>query len=154
MVKTPSKRGEHLARKVGSGRVLQAVAYALAAPAGGGVGRYVYLRPDIGDTPPEARVVEASGDDPALRQAFEGALAVLDEALTQGVAFPRITEPGKRDKPDHCRFCPVAEACRRDDSGFAAQLVAVMGGAEDAGLPALAAARRLWWLGTEREAAS
>ena len=153
-VKTPSKRDEHLVKKVESGRVLQAVAYALAAPSGGGVGRYVYLRPDIGDTPPEAREVAASGDDPRLRQAFEASLAVLDEALTEGVAFPRITEPGKRDKPDHCRFCPVAEACRRDDSGFAAQLVAVMAGAEDPGVVGLASARRLWWLGTDREAAS
>ena len=52
--KKPETRFGHLLKKVSRGRVLQAVAYALAGSSDAGTGRYVYLKPDIGDAPPNA----------------------------------------------------------------------------------------------------
>ena len=123
------------------------MAYALAAP--GGVGRYVYLRPDIAGAPEEARILEARGDDPELATAFEVAVGVVDAALVAGAMFPRVVEP-KGGTADHCRYCEVAEACRRDDSSIVRRLAELMEG-EEAGEGAVAAARDLWWLGVERE---
>ena len=149
-VKTPAIRHGHLVREVQSGRKLQAAAYAMAAPSGVGRGRYLSLKPDIGDAPPDCRVAEAVSDDPELSAAFADAVVTISSARSAGVAFARAVEP--KGKPaDHCRYCPVAEACRRNDTAFVDQLVELMeGGDEDADEP-FGAARRLWWLGVDRE---
>jgi hypothetical protein len=145
-----STRAGHLLKHVRRGRVLQAVAYALAAS--GGVGRYLYLRPDIGDAPDEARMLEAKGDDPDLTAAFDQAVGVIDAAMAAGAAFPRVKEPERKDlKTDHCTYCQVVEACRRDDSAFTRLLVELMNGEGGDPVPALESARDLWWLGVERE---
>jgi hypothetical protein len=149
--KKPETRARHLLAAVRTGRMLQAVAYALAVP--GGVGRYLYLRPDIGDAPVETRILEATGDDPELGAAFDGAIRTIDAALVAGVAFPRVAEP-KGKKAVHCEYCELAEACRKDDSSFTGRLAELMEGDGADGAPALAAARDLWWLGVEREASS
>ena len=52
---------------------------------------------------------------------------------------------------DHCKYCRVAEACRRDDSGFRIRLIEWMQSTETNPVPAARSARRLWWLGVERE---
>ena len=148
--KKPSTRRDHLLESVCTGRRLQAAAYAMAAPAGVGRGRYVSLKPDIGDAPPEARVAEAASDDPEVCAAFAGAVATISAALAAGLAFPRVVEP-RRGTADHCRYCPVAEACRKNDSGFVDQLVGLMEAGDDAADEPIGAARRLWWLGVERE---
>jgi hypothetical protein len=45
----------------------------------------------------------------------------------------------------------VAEACRRDDSGFRRRLVEWMGAAARSDDRDEKAARELWWLGFDRE---
>lgn len=146
--KLASTRERHLMAKVKTGHVLQAVAYALAAP--GGVGRYLYLKPDIGDAPDEARIFEARGDDPDLVTAFSDAVGVIVNSLATGAAVPMVDEPkGKNANP--CLYCEVEEACRRGDSAVRRQLNELMNGDRRGESAELAAARDLWWLGIERE---
>jgi len=147
----PDTRKKHLLAKVKTGRLLQAVAYALATPSNEGSGRYVYLRPDIGVAPPEARIVEASAEDSALTDAFNEAAEAIDACLTAGLVFPRVEEPNRK-KAAHCDTCQVAEACRRDDSVFRRRLIELMETEDDSADETLVAARRLWWLGVERKA--
>lgn len=151
--KKPETRFGHLLKKVSRGRVLQAVAYALAGSSDTGTGRYVYLKPDIGDAPPECRVLEATASNGDLCDAFWGAVATIEAALDEGAVFPRVREADGKDA-DHCRLCSVAEGCRRDDSVFRRNLESLLEGDEPADTAALCAARRLWWLGVEREAGS
>ncbi len=148
--KTETRFG-HLLTNVSRGRVLQAVAYALAGPAEGGIGRYVYLKPDIGEAPPESRVLEAAASNEDLRGAFWAAVEAIETGLETGAVFPRVFEADGK-KADHCRFCSVAEGCRWDDSAFRNRLVTLMEDDEPTDDAALTAARRLWWLGIEREA--
>ena len=149
--KKPETRSDHLFKKVSRGRVLQAVAYALAGPAGAGIGRYVYLKPDIGDAPPESRVIEAEASNEELSAAFFDAVEAIETALEAGAAFPRVREADGK-KADHCRFCSVAEGCRRDDSDFRRRLVKLLEDGEPKDDAEINAARRLWWLGVDREA--
>ena len=147
----PDTRKKHLLAKVKTGRLLQAVAYALATSSHEGSGRYVYLRPDIGAAPSESRIVEASADDSALTGAFNEAVEAIDACLTAGLVFPRVEEPNRK-KAAHCATCQVAEACRRDDSVFRRRLVELMETEDESADEPLVAARRLWWLGVERKA--
>ena len=149
--KKPETRFDHLFKKVSRGRVLQAVAYALAGPSDVGVGRYVYLKPDIGDAPPESRVIEAAAGNEDLSGAFFDSVEAIESALEMGAAFPRVREADGK-KADHCRFCSVAEGCRRDDSEFRRRLVQLLEDDEPSDDAAINAARRLWWLGVDREA--
>ena len=149
--KKPETRLGHLVKKVSRGRVLQAVSYALAGPADTGVGRYVYLKPEIGDAPPESRILEAAASNEDLCGVFWEAVAAIEAALEAGAVFPRVREADGKTA-DHCRFCSVAEGCRWDDSTFRRGLVALLEDDEPTEDAALTAARRLWWLGIEREA--
>ena len=151
--KLPKTREKHFLKKVETGRMLQAVAYALASPLHAGVGRYVYLRPEIGDTPPEARIVEVSGLDESFTESFDNAVKAIEASLENGAAFPRVDEP-KGKKAEHCGYCGVSEACRRDDSDFRRRLVELMESDEEAEPGAVAAARELWWLGIHEEDSS
>ena len=149
----PETRLGHLLKKVSKGRVLQAMAYALAGPSDEGVGRYVYLRPEIGDAPPECRILSAPARNEGLREAFWAAVAAIEAGLEAGSAFPRVREADGKDA-DHCRYCAVAEGCRRDDSDFCKHLVELLENDQPTDETALTAARQLWWLGIEREAES
>jgi len=153
MAKMPSTRAKHLLAEVGRGRLLQAVAYALAAPAGAGTGRYVALRPEIGDLPDEVRVTEVAADDESIVAAFRTSVGTIEAALAAGVAFPRVEEPRGKEAA-HCVWCAVAEACKRDDSSFRRRLVELMETNGEAVDSAIDAARDLWWLGREQEGGS
>ena len=78
-------------------------------------------------------------------------MAAIEAALEAGAVFPRVREADGKTA-DHCRFCSVAEGCRWDDSTFRRGLVALLEDDEPTEDAALTAARRLWWLGIEREA--
>jgi hypothetical protein len=151
--KGAATREKHLLKRVAGGRLLQAMAYALAGPGGTGVGRYVALHPEIGDLPDEVREVRAAADDGQLAEAFRTAVDVIENAMDAGVAFPRVDEPGG-GAARHCAWCSVAEACRRSDSSFRRALADLMEAGEASDDPAVEAARALWWLGTERTEAS
>ncbi len=75
-------------------------------------------------------------------------VATIDASLIAGAAFPRTDEPKGKDAK-HCAFCPVAEACRRDDSTFRERLAELMETGPLTDEIDLMAARRLWWLGVE-----
>jgi hypothetical protein len=146
--KQESTRRRHLGTEVARGRLLQAAAYAQAEGVGRARGSYLYLKP--GETwTAEMRSLTVDGEDEALAVSFATAVRTVAAARAQGTAFPRLEEAdGKTAK--HCGYCPVAEACRRDDSTFRRHLVAWMQGAAESGDPAVNASRALWWLGVER----
>ena len=90
------------------------------------------------------------GDDETFAELFESAVWSISEGRARGIVFPRLEEADGR-KAQHCDFCSVAEACRRDDSGFRGRLVEWMQGGKGNDEGDAAAARRLWWLGVDRE---
>ena len=145
-------RRRHLLREVAMGRTLQAVAYALGAPSPlGGEGRYLALRPDIGDAPEEARSTTVVSGDEEMADAFNHAVDTIVTGWRIGGLAPRVEEalnPGK--EPSACGYCPVAQACLRSDSGYRRRLVAWMEREAWSGSEVELAAINLWWLGVDR----
>jgi hypothetical protein len=142
----PTRR-KVLMKEVEKGRTLQAAAYAAASKDGSARGRYLWLKPDIGEAKEEVRSAVIRGDEPDFMAALAGAVSTVGLARREGAVFPRVEEVGKSTKPDHCKYCAVAEVCRRDDTAFRRRLVAWMV-KEDSGVgPAESAARALWRLG-------
>jgi len=143
-----STRSDHLRNKIARGRQLQAAAYSRASGIENARGEYLYLKPNE-DWTEEMREVVVDGDDDALIEPFTTAIRTIATARAEGVAFPRVEEADGK-KAEHCTYCAVAEACRRDDSAFRRDLVQWMNGDEGAGELAVDAARDLWWLGFDR----
>ena len=139
-------RRRHFLGAVAQGNALQAVAYALAAPGDGAEGRYLHLKPELGDAPEAARQVRVASGDAELAGAFADAVSAVAEAWREGAMFPRLEEPDGKDGRA-CAFCSVAEACLRDDSGVRRRLVSWLKAGDTAAAPVEAAARRLWRLG-------
>jgi RecB family exonuclease len=146
--KKEETRRQHQLVKVARGSALQGVAYALAAPGQTAEGRYLHLKPELGDAPEEAREVRIASGDPEPAAAFTRAVAAVAEAWRAGAMFARVEEPDGTDGRG-CKFCSVAEACLRDDSGVRRRLVAWLTAEDPAEAPIEAAARRLWRLGFE-----
>jgi len=144
-------RRKHLLEEVSAGRKLQAAAYAAASEDGSARGRYLWLRPDIAGAPEEARVAVIGGDQADFGAALAEAVDVVGAARESGAMFPRVEEVGSDKLPDHCKYCAVAEVCRRDDSAFRRRLVAWMEGSDSVAQEAETAARRLWHLGVEEK---
>ncbi len=150
--KKEDTRRQHLLHEVATGRTLQAVAYALGTPPPLlGVGRYLSLRPQIGDAPQEARRTSVRSDDDEMAAAFNHAVAVIVSGLRFGGLPPRVEEAHKPGKtPPACAHCPVVQACLRSDSGYHQRIVSWMAG-EGGGQSEVAdSASALWWLGVER----
>ena len=147
--KKAETRRTHLLRQVAQGRTLQAVSYSLAPKGIGGCGRYLYLIPDM-DGNDEARHVSVRRDDEEVVAKFAEAVCTIGDGRQAGVVFPRLEEADGR-AGQHCTYCRVGEACRRDDSRFRSRLVAWMQGEGTDDAPAAEIARSLWWLGVERE---
>jgi hypothetical protein len=146
--KTEATRAKHLLAQIGKGRLLQAAAYARAPDPATGSGRYLYLKPN------EAwdegiRQATVLGDDPDATELFAMAVRTIFNARREGVFFPRVEEADGK-KAQHCQWCRVAEACRRDDSDYRRHLVSWMGDASGSATAEERAARDLWWLGEER----
>jgi hypothetical protein len=146
--KTPETRDSHVLDKVAKGRLLQAAAYAGAVAAFNGGGRYVYLKPDD-RWDEEMRNVVVRGDDEEIAGPFERAVRTIAEGRAHGIVFPRLEEADGRNA-EHCSYCRVAEACRRDDSGFRRRLVEWMQGETATDDGDEKTARALWWLGAEQ----
>jgi len=146
--KQPKTRESHLRNKIARGRLLQAAAYAGATGADGS-GRYLYLKPDDrwGD---EIRNVVVCGNDEELVGPFEVAVRTIVEGRACGIVFPRVEEADGKSAV-HCGYCRVAEACRRDDTGFRRCLVEWMRKRAATDDRSQEAARALWWLGVERD---
>jgi hypothetical protein len=133
---------------VARGDALQGVAYALAVPGQPAEGRYLHLKPELGDAPDEARQVRFASADAEVAVAFARAVAAVAEAWRAGAMFARVAEPDGTDGRG-CKYCSVAEACLRDDSGFRRRLVAWLAAEDPTATPIETAARRLWRLGVE-----
>ena len=146
--KGEATRRRHLLREVAQGNALQGVAYALAAPADAAEGRYLHLKPEIGDAPDAARHVRIARADAEAAAAFTEAVAAVAEVWRLGAMFARVEEPDGKDGRA-CAFCSVAEACLRDDSGIRRRLVSWLEADDATATPVEAAARRLWRLGFE-----
>ena len=103
---------KRLLAAVREGKLLQAMAYERADPAGGARGRYLYLHSEAGA--PELAMPEG---DRELADLFAGTAASLLALWDAGSFFPRVVEPSGRQEPVRCKFCEVAEGCLRGDSG-------------------------------------
>ncbi len=124
--KRPENRRADLIAKIGSGALLQAVAYRRSAGPGAR-GRYFYLKPEV-----EIREF-AVEQDPEIDAAFDRAVAAGLAAHTAGSFFPRLVDPVGQKEPRRCDYCEVAEACLRGDSGARRRLFewSTRGEAED-----------------------
>ncbi len=142
-------RRKHLLKEVVTGRMLQAAAYAAASGDGSAKGRYLWLRPDIAGAPEESRTAVIHGDEADFAAALAEAVGAVGEVREVGTMFPRVEEVGSDKLPDHCKYCAVAEVCRRDDSAFRRRLVAWMESPDPGAEAFEKAARRLWHLGAE-----
>jgi CRISPR/Cas system-associated exonuclease Cas4 (RecB family) len=141
-------RFDHLQKKIARGRLLQAAAYSQTTAIENARGEYLYLKPNE-DWTDEMREVVIESDNDALVEVFSTAIETIATARAEGVAFPRVEEADGKTA-EHCSYCAVAEACRRDDSAFRRDLVRWMNDAGDSGDAAVDAARALWWLGFDR----
>jgi hypothetical protein len=119
----PTTRREHLVQRVASGGALQPVVYALAPEQEPATGRYLFLRPEIGDAVEDARDVRIRDDETDIVEAFTGAVATVATAWASGVCLPRVVDPGKNETPRHCEWCDVSEACLRDDTDYTRRIV-------------------------------
>ncbi len=124
--KREETRRADLIGKIGSGALLQAVAYRRSGGPGA-IGRYYYLKPEI-----EVRefVVE---QDPEIDAAFDRAVSAGLAAHAAGSFFPRVVDSAGQKEPRRCEYCEVAEACLRGDSGARRRLFewSTRGEAED-----------------------
>jgi RecB family exonuclease len=143
--KTPDARERDLRREVAAGRRLQAAAYALAVVDRPAEGRYVYLRPD---EEPEHRIACLANADAGAAAAFATAAAAVFAAWDVGAFLPRLVDPDGRREYVGCKWCEVAPACLRHDSGARARLNGWLADHEAAAGEgaAPAAARRVWML--------
>jgi CRISPR/Cas system-associated exonuclease Cas4 (RecB family) len=141
-------RIDHLQKKIARGRLLQAAAYSQTSAIENARGEYLYLKPNE-DWTDEMREVVIESDNDALVEVFSTAIETIVTARAEGVVFPRVEEADGKTA-EHCSYCAVAEACRREDSAFRRDLVRWMNDVEDSGDAAVDAARSLWWLGFDR----
>ena len=81
---------------------------------GESMGRYLFLKPQLGE---EAREVSVTTDDQEFIAAFAAASEAVLVAWEEGSFFPRLVKPDGREEPIRCSYCAVAEACLRGDSG-------------------------------------
>lgn len=112
----PGGDKQALLREVARGRLLQAAAYAAAAP--GAVGRYLYLAPDLEG----GRVIQLFDTDLEAREAMEQALGVAIRGMADGAWFPRLSDPSDDKEPRACGRCEVRDACLRGDSAARGRL--------------------------------
>jgi len=110
--KTDTYRRRHLLAEIAAGRKLQAAAYALAE--GAAAGRYLFLKPGLAT---DAREFEVTAADREAADAFAAAARAALAAWDAGAFFPRVVLPDENREPLACRWCAVAEACVRGDSG-------------------------------------
>ncbi len=110
--KTETYRRRHLLAEIAAGKRLQAVAYALAE--GAAAGRYLFLKPGL---PEETREFPVGAGDAEATAAFVAAVRAALAAWDEGAFFPRVVLPDENKEPPACRWCSVAEACVRGDSG-------------------------------------
>lgn len=137
-------RRKHLLKAIRTGAALQAAAYARAAGEGG-LGRYLYLDPELPDS---IRDLPVKGGDVAAMDGFDAAVRTLLGAWDSGVFLPRLTDPTGRETGAACRFCEMRLACEQYDSGMRRRLLAWV--AAEEGDDATSAAAQIWNLKAAR----
>lgn len=126
--KRVSTRDRHLRDAVGSGRRLQAAAYAFCEAGERTEGRYVFAHPD---EVAEYAVARIEADDDGAREIFETAVRALLDLRREGAFVPRLVlGPSKDEEPRTCKRCEVAEACHRGETGARQRLFSWLGSDE------------------------
>ncbi|MFQ5525961.1 MAG: PD-(D/E)XK nuclease family protein [Thermoanaerobaculia bacterium] len=103
-----------------SGEWLQAAIYALAGGGSEDAGRYLFVGPTFEEGQNREIVLRASDEE--ARSLLERALRATLGAWRDGAFFPRLVQHDQNVEPPLCRFCDVAEACLRGDSGARGRL--------------------------------
>ncbi len=117
-------RGEFL-KRFRHGTMLQAALYAASQPSQKGLGRYLFLRPELKHR--ALRDIDFQDDESASRDELLYIVGLLLSGLEQGIMLPRLAEPWRNKEPDQCDRCDVAEACYRGDSNVRGRLRALAG---------------------------
>ncbi len=117
-------RGEFL-KRFRQGTMLQAALYAASQPEHKGLGRYLFLRPELKSK--ALRDIAFQDEESASRDELLYVLGLLIRGLEQGIMSPRLSEPGRNKEPDQCGRCEVAEACYRGDSNIRGRLRGLAG---------------------------
>ena len=126
--KTQTTRDKHFRAKVEVGTHLQAAAYAASREDPPARGRYLFLNPDLEDDLVEAVL---DHEHEAVKTIFPATAGALLGAWEAGVFYPRVEDPDGKE-PNVCKWCDVAEACLRSDSGARRRLREIVGRAEEA----------------------
>ncbi len=142
---------KRLRESVGSGVLLQGVAYAMAS--GDGCGRYVSLRPESDPASEAYRWTVVNAEDEELIERFKTAVGVILSGWKTGAMVPRVEHPNSPgSKPPSCIWCSVSEACIRSDSARRRRLGTWLNEQSDAASSeADIVAHELWWLGCDRQ---
>lgn len=147
-------RRKKLLGDVSRGQRLQPVAYALFEGGDASRGRLLFLRPS---TVPHAREFDVDGDNPEFADALRYVARDVFRAWDGGSFFPRLTTPDGSKESERCRYCRVAEACVRGDSGARSRIVEWVK-AQEGRHGDLDLARRamvdLWWVADGRREVS
>ena len=114
---TAKYRRNKFLKEVRAGQRLQPLLYSRIQTPEPSTGRFSFLRPDL-DVDLAGRSIEAGIADRDLQEAFERSVSTILRAWDLGLFFPRMELPGESQRvPRGCRWCRVAEACLRQDSG-------------------------------------
>jgi len=125
--KMQTTRDKHFRAKVEAGTHLQAAAYAASREDPPARGRYLFLNPDLEDDLAKAVL---DHEQEAVKTIFPATAGALLGAWEAGVFYPRTEDPGGKE-PNACKWCDVAEACVRSDSGARLRMREVVGRAEE-----------------------
>jgi RecB family exonuclease len=113
--KTAEAKRKQLLAALREGRLLQPAAYLHAArPGEAATGRLLYLRED---SPEGDRERSVAVGDAEVAAAFAESARVVLAAADAGAWLPRLVEPTGAGEPLACRWCEVATACSRGESG-------------------------------------
>jgi hypothetical protein len=140
-------RQKALMKRIRTGELLQAAAYALALPGDADRGGYFWLTPDF--PPGDELRIDLLEKSPQLAAALAPAVATLLEAAERGHFLPRLSDPARDQELPCCRTCDVAAACPKAESGDKIRLREWMRSEPESGserAPETASLRRLWWL--------
>lgn len=115
--KTAKTVQKHLQEKLAAGVALQAAVY--AASEAEAEGRYLHIgqdQPAFGDAGRSVSL-DLNGDE-EVRAIFEDVLGLLVGNYRAGIFPPRLVDPKGKEEGPWCRYCEVADACLRGDSGI------------------------------------
>jgi hypothetical protein len=116
--KKAATRAGHFLRAVAQGRLLQAVAYALASGGERDIGRYLFLGRDLRPELAEVAFDPGAPQGAMFEAAFRDAVSTLGCSWDAGVFPPRLTEVATDKSAASCTWCELSSACLQGDTGM------------------------------------